>query len=107
MPRRLIERSKVRFATITLTEEVFHPGHYRVALAPDPAQLPADPKVTAGSTPCGTAEIQNPPPQLSLQLSEPTGTSVLTLDEAVQTSLDNNPSIKAARERIGAQQAVL
>ena len=53
------------------------------------------------------AEIQNPPPQLSLQLAEPTGTSVLTLDEAVQTSLDNNPSIKAARERIGAQQAVL
>jgi outer membrane protein len=53
------------------------------------------------------AEIQNPPPQLSLQLAEPKVGNILTLDEAVQTALDNNPSIKAARERIGAQQAVL
>lgn len=32
---------------------------------------------------------------------------VLTLDEAVQTALENHPNIKAAQERIGAQQAVL
>jgi outer membrane protein len=33
--------------------------------------------------------------------------NVLTLDEAVRIALDNHPSLKAARERIGAQQAVV
>jgi TolC family type I secretion outer membrane protein len=32
---------------------------------------------------------------------------VLPLDEAIQMALDNHPAIKAAQERIGAQQAVL
>ncbi|APR81342.1 Hypothetical protein A7982_06689 [Minicystis rosea] len=48
--------------SITVNETIFHPGHYRVALAVhDRSELPDDPKVTAGSTPCGSAEIQNPP----------------------------------------------
>jgi outer membrane protein len=33
--------------------------------------------------------------------------NVLTLDEAVRIALDNHPSLRAARERIGAQQAVV
>ena len=47
--------------TITINETVFHPGHYRVALASSQAQLPDDPQVTVGSTACGSAAIQNPP----------------------------------------------
>lgn len=46
--------------TVTIDEKIFHPGHYRVALADDQSKLPADPKVTAGSTACGTAVIQDP-----------------------------------------------
>jgi outer membrane protein TolC len=47
--------------------------------------------------------VQQPPAQ-------PTGTvdpNVLTLDEAVLTALANHPNLKAARERIGAQEAVV
>jgi hypothetical protein len=48
--------------TITIKETVFHPGHYRVALAVDSReQLPAEPKVTADTTPCGSVPIQSPP----------------------------------------------
>ncbi len=51
--------------TVTLDETVFHPGHYRVSLAADPGGLPADPPVTAGSTPCGSTTI-DPHPTLPL-----------------------------------------
>ena len=48
--------------TITLTETVTHPGHYRVALAVhDRSELPAEPPVTAGSTACGSVPIMDPP----------------------------------------------
>ncbi|HEU4729080.1 MAG TPA: SCE4755 family polysaccharide monooxygenase-like protein, partial [Kofleriaceae bacterium] len=47
--------------TISINELVFHPGHYRVALAKDMASLPADPPVTPGSTPCGTTVIAASP----------------------------------------------
>jgi MYXO-CTERM domain-containing protein len=43
--------------TITIKEAIFHPGHYRVALAADPASLPADPPVTPGDTACGSTTI--------------------------------------------------
>ena len=48
---------------VTVDEKIFHPGHYRVALAVnDRSELPAEPAVTAvGSDPCGSAEIQDPP----------------------------------------------
>jgi hypothetical protein len=46
--------------TITVNEAIFHPGHYRVALATDMASLPAEPAVTVGSTPCGSAAIESP-----------------------------------------------
>ncbi|HSY25538.1 MAG TPA: SCE4755 family polysaccharide monooxygenase-like protein [Polyangiaceae bacterium] len=44
--------------TITTNEVVFHPGHYRIAIASDMNSLPADPAVTAGSTACGSAVIE-------------------------------------------------
>jgi MYXO-CTERM domain-containing protein len=48
--------------TVTIGETVTHPGHYRAVLSTTgQAGLPADPTVTAGSTPCGSAEIQKPP----------------------------------------------
>jgi hypothetical protein len=46
-------------------ETIFHPGHYRVALARTAAQLPPDPVVTVVETEKGprskSAVIQNPP----------------------------------------------
>jgi hypothetical protein len=50
---------------LMVQETIFHPGHYRVALARTEAQLPADPVVTVVETEKGprskSAVIQNPP----------------------------------------------
>jgi outer membrane protein len=54
--------------------------------------------------PAGQPGAQLPPAIPSPAVKDP---NVLTLDEAVAIALDNHPSLKAARERIGAQQAVL
>ena len=49
---------------LLIQETVFHPGHYRVALARTAAQLPADPVVTTRDSERGpwsvSAAIQNP-----------------------------------------------
>ena len=49
---------------LLLNESIFHPGHYRVALARTIAQLPPDPVVTTAQTERGvrsqSAVIQNP-----------------------------------------------
>lgn len=49
--------------SITIDETIYHPGHYRVALAvDDPNDLPAAPPVTpVGNDPCGSTVIQDPP----------------------------------------------
>ena len=47
--------------TLTISETIFHPGHYRVAIAPDESGLPAVPQVTPGSTACGSAPITQSP----------------------------------------------
>ena len=48
--------------TITITETVFHPGHYRVALAANQGSLPADPAAHPDSnSACGTADIMATP----------------------------------------------
>ena len=49
--------------TISITETVYHPGHYRVAVAQNAAGLPADPQITG--TNCAAAAI-NPSPTLPL-----------------------------------------
>ena len=50
---------------LMVLESIFHPGHYRVALARTMAQLPPDPMVTTADTGRGmrsqSAVIQNPP----------------------------------------------
>lgn len=51
---------------LKIQETVYHPGHYRVALAVNsPTELPPDPKVTTRESERGpwsvSAEIQNPP----------------------------------------------
>jgi hypothetical protein len=50
---------------LKVQETVFHPGHYRVALAKTQAALPADPVVTTRDSERGpwsvSAAIQNPP----------------------------------------------
>lgn len=50
--------------TVSITEMITHPGHYRVALAPDMASLPPEPTVTPGSGfACGSVPIDaNPQP---------------------------------------------
>ena len=47
--------------TLTITETVTHPGHYRVAIAQTEADLPAEPPVTAGTTACGSVPIDSNP----------------------------------------------
>jgi len=50
---------------LLVNETIYHPGHYRVALARTMAQLPPDPVVTTAQTERGvrsqSATIQNPP----------------------------------------------
>jgi hypothetical protein len=50
---------------LMVQESIFHPGHYRIALARTMQQLPPDPEVTVTQTEKGTrsqsAVIQNPP----------------------------------------------
>jgi outer membrane protein TolC len=63
------------------------------------------PFVLMGPSPVKSADS----PQ-SAQPAQPAGAkdpNLLTLDEAVLTALANHPNLKAARERIGAQEAVL
>jgi hypothetical protein len=48
--------------TVSITETVTHPGHYRVALAQDMASLPPDPTVTPGAGfACGSVPIDANP----------------------------------------------
>ena len=49
--------------TITFDERIYHPGHYRVALAvTDRSELPPPPAVLEDQdSDCGSTEIQNPP----------------------------------------------
>jgi hypothetical protein len=49
--------------SVTIDEVIYHPGHYRVALAVnDRSELPPEPPVTpAAFDPCASAAIQDPP----------------------------------------------
>jgi MYXO-CTERM domain-containing protein len=48
--------------TVTVEEVIYHPGHYRIALAQnDRSQLPPEPTVTAdANSPCGSVPVQSP-----------------------------------------------
>lgn len=49
--------------SVTIDEVIFHPGHYRIALAvKDRSELPPEPPVDAGTTsPCGSTPYEDPP----------------------------------------------
>jgi uncharacterized protein (TIGR03382 family) len=56
------ELSEGGFVTISITETITHPGHYRVALAQDMASLPPEPTVTPGSGfACGSVPVDSNP----------------------------------------------
>jgi hypothetical protein len=42
---------------VKLKETIFHPGHYRIALARSPATLPPDPEVVTHDTPKGPQSV--------------------------------------------------
>jgi hypothetical protein len=73
--------------TLTVNEVVFHPGHYRIALATDPSQLPAEPPVTADSTPCGSVPIESPAVYPVLADGVFTHTAAFTSPQTVQVRL--------------------
>lgn len=54
-----------------------------------------------------SADAPAPAIQMTRQATDPSATQLLTLDDALLIALDNHPNLQAARERIGAQQAVL
>src|SRR6185436_5471403 len=47
--------------TVTVSETIFHPGHYRISIAQDEGGLPVEPTVTPGTTQCGSAPIDANP----------------------------------------------
>ena len=48
--------------TVSITEVITHPGHYRVALAKDMASLPPEPTVTPGAGfACGSVPVESNP----------------------------------------------
>ena len=53
------------------------------------------------------ADAPTQPQALPAQTAAPQPGNVLTLDEAIQIALENHPSIRASKERIGAQEAVV
>jgi outer membrane protein TolC len=54
-----------------------------------------------------SADAPAPAIQMTRQATDPGAAQLLTLDDALLIALDNHPSLKAARERIAAQRAVL
>jgi outer membrane protein TolC len=54
------------------------------------------------------ADVTDPAaPENAIKTEEQTGGKLLTLDDAVRIALENHPRIRAAKEKVGAQQAVL
>jgi hypothetical protein len=77
--------------TIQLQETVFHPGHYRVALAVNsPSELPPEPAVTAGATACGSVPIQQTPVYPVLADGMLQHTATLTGQQSFQVKLPAN-----------------
>ncbi|MDP2603579.1 MAG: TolC family protein [Deltaproteobacteria bacterium] len=54
-----------------------------------------------------SADAPAPAIQMTRQATVPNAGQILTLDDALLIALDNHPNLQAARERIGAQRAVL
>jgi len=54
-----------------------------------------------------SADAPAPAIQMTRQATDPGAAQILTLDDALLIALDNHPNLQAARERIGAQRAVV
>lgn len=77
--------------TITINETVFHPGHYRIALAVnDRSELPPEPVVTRGSTACGSVPIDPAPMFPVLADGVLAHTRAFTGPQSVQVTLPSN-----------------
>jgi len=77
--------------SVTLTETVPHPGHYRMALATDRSMLPADPAVTADSkSDCGSAVIDSTPDFPVLVDGALVHTGTLSGQQTIQVTLPTN-----------------
>ena len=77
--------------TVTVDEKIFHPGHYRIALAVhDRSELPAEPTVTPNSTACGTVPVMNPPVFPVLADGVFTHTAAFSAPQSVQITLPAN-----------------
>jgi hypothetical protein len=77
--------------TIALDETIFHPGHYRVALAVnDRSELPAEPAVTPGTTPCGSVPILDSPAFPVLADGLLVHTSPFSETQSIQVRLPSN-----------------
>jgi hypothetical protein len=74
--------------TVTINETIFHPGHYRIALATtDRSQLPAEPVPTAN---CGSVPVQTTPVFPVLADGLFTHTTAFTAPQTVQIKLPAN-----------------
>lgn len=76
--------------TLKVEETIFHPGHYRVSIAPDPESLPPDPEVTPGSTPCGSTVIETDPKLPLVADGLLVHTTALTGEQSVEIKLPDD-----------------
>jgi hypothetical protein len=84
-----------------LEEMVFHPGHYRVALAVNSqTELPPEPVVTAGSSACGSAVIQPNPAFPILADGMLQHTAAFTGQQSFQVKLPTNVTCTACTLQI-------
>jgi hypothetical protein len=78
--------------TIQLDELVFHPGHYRIALAPTQGDLPPEPVVTpSASDPCASAAVEPNPTLPILMDNVLVHTAPLSGTQMVSVTLPMNP----------------
>jgi MYXO-CTERM domain-containing protein len=72
---------------VTINEVIFHPGHYRISLAKTRSELPVEPVVTVGTTPCGSAAVMDPPVFPVLADGVFTHTTAFTSPQTIEITL--------------------
>jgi hypothetical protein len=78
--------------TIQIDETVFHPGHYRIALAPTQNELPAEPAVTpTAADQCASAAVQENPTLPILADNQLVHTTQFSGTQTITVTLPANP----------------
>jgi hypothetical protein len=78
--------------TIQIDETVFHPGHYRIALAPTQNELPAEPAVTpTAQDQCASAAVQDNPTLPVLADNQLVHTTPFSGTQTITVTLPTNP----------------